>query len=439
MVRRLLLIFDPDLPRKVWLLQFGVLINFLGNGMVAPFLIIYLHFGRGIPLALAGSAVALGGITAVTSGLLAGSLSDRLGSRNVVVVAMVCNAVAYLLYIQVTAPWEAFAVGFLVGVGTGAYGPSSQNLLASMVPLENRQAAFAQNRITSVVGLGLGGMIGGILAARGLEGYLHLLLLDAVTFLTFAVVLLKLPSGRVDSRVETRASYALVLRDRAFIGLVGVNIAMVTAGIAPMLVLLPAFAKGQAHVSETAIGAIYAANTLTIVAAQLPLTRLTQGRSRMLVLRTGALIWIASWLICLAAGQRLSGNVAALAIGFAAVIYAIGECLYSSIMLPTATALAPDNLRGRYLGAMGLAWQTGFMIGPSLGGFVLGTFPLGLPILCIALCALAIAGMTAVDRELPFDLRRTPRPVRVSESASRAVVTAGAGTENEASTPPGRR
>jgi MFS family permease len=439
MVRRLLLIFDPDLPRKVWLLQFGILINFLGNGMVAPFLIIYLHFGRGIPLALAGSAVSLGGITAVTSGLLAGSLSDRLGPRNVLVAAMVCNAVAYLLYTQVTVPWEAFAVGFLVGVGTGTYGPSSQSLLATMVPPENRQAAFAQNRITAVVGLGLGGMIGGILAARGLQGYLSLLVLDAVTFLTFAAVLLNLPSGRVKSRVEARASYALVLRNRAFIRLVGVNIALVTAGIAPMLVLLPAYAKGQAHVSETAIGAIYAANTLTIVAAQLPLARLTQGRSRMLVLRAGAMIWVVSWLICLAAGEWLSGNAAALVIGFAAVTYAIGECLYSSIMLPTATALAPDHLRGRYLGAMGLAWQTGFMIGPSLGGAVLGIFPLGLPILCVAICLLAIAGMTAVDRELPTNQRLTPRPARVAVLASQPVATAQAPSPDEASTPTGKR
>ncbi len=292
MVRRLLLIFDPGLPRKVWLLQFGVLINFFGNGMVAPFLVIYLHFGRGLPLALAGSAVALGGITAVTSGLLAGSLSDRLGSRNTVVAAMGCNAVAYLLYTQVTSVWQALAVGLLVGVGTGAYGPSSQNLIASMVPAQNRQAAYSQNRVTAVAGLGLGAMVGGILAAGGLQGYLHLLALDAITFLTFAAVLLRLPSGRLTSRPATAGSYAVVARDRAFMRLVGVNILMVAAGIAPMLVLLPAYAKGQAHVSEFAIGAIYAANTLTIVAAQMPLTRLTQGRSRMLVLRAAASIWV---------------------------------------------------------------------------------------------------------------------------------------------------
>jgi len=413
MLGRLLAIFNPDLPRKVWLFQLGVLINFLGNGMVAPFLIIYLHFGRGIPLAVAGSAVALGGITAVTSGLLAGSLSDRIGPRNTLIGAMVCNAVAYLLYTQVRFQWEAFAVGLLVGVGTGAYGPSSQNLTAAMVPPENRQAALAQNRVTAVVGLGLGGTIGGIVAARGLEGYLQLLVLDAITFLTFAVVLLKVPSGRPQSKVSIAGSYALVMRDRAFLRLVGVSIAMVAAGIAPMLVLLPAYAKLQAHVSEPAIGAIYAANTLAIVVIQMPLIRLTQGHSRMIVLRVGALIWVVSWLICLAAGARLSGNGAALVIGFAAVIYASGECLYSAIVVPTAAALAPDHLRGRYLGVVGLAWQTGFMLGPSLGGAVLGAFPLGLPVICAAVCLLAALGTAAVDRALPPAQTLVPVPLLV--------------------------
>ena len=412
-VRRLIAVFNPDLPRKVWLFQLGVLINFFGNGLVAPFLVIYLHFGRGIPFAVAGSAVALGGITAVTSGLVAGSLSDRIGPRNTLVGAMVCNAIAYLLYTQVSAPWQAFAVGLLVGVGTGTYGPTSQNLTASLVPAENRQAALAQNRITAVVGLGLGGTVGGIVAARGLPGYLTLLILDAVTFLTFGAVLLMVPSGRTDARAAAGGSYALVIRDQAFVRLIGVSIAMVAVGIAPMLVLLAPYAKLQAHVSEPAIGAIYAVNTLGIVVMQMPLIRLTRGRNRMMVLRSGALIWIVSWLICFAAGKWLTGNVAALIIGFAVVIYGAGECLYSAIVVPTAAALAPDHLRGRYLGVVGLAWQTGFLIGPSLGGVILGSFPLALPVICAAVCLFAALGTAAVDRQLQPDERLVPVPVAV--------------------------
>lgn len=400
----LLRTFNPGLPPRAWILQFGVLINFLGNGMVAPFLVIYLHFGRGIPVAVAGAAVALGGITAVTSGLLAGWLADLIGPRNVLVAGMVCNAAAYLAYTQVADPAHAFAVGLLVGVGTGAYGPSSQSLLAFLVPADKRQAAFAQNRVTSVLGLGLGGAIGGVVASNGLPGYIRLLQLDALTFVTFAAIVMTLPQGRVSASASS-GGYAAVLRDRAFVRLVLVNIALVSAGVAPMLVLLPAFAKGQAHVAELAIGGIYAANTLTIVVAQLPLTRLTRARNRMQVMRLGALIWVACWLVCGAAGAWSSGTVAAVVIGSAAVAYAIGECLYSSIMLPTATALAPDALRGRYLGAMGLAWQAGFMFGPSLGSLVLGTAPLALPLLCAAGCVVAAVGTTSVDRALAQQLR----------------------------------
>jgi MFS family permease len=399
--------FNPGLPRRAWLLQFGVFINFLGNGMVAPFLVIYLHFGRGIPLALAGAAVAFGGVTAVTSSLIAGWLADRVGPRSLLVAGMVCNATAYLAYTQVTEPAEAFAVGLLVGVGTGAYGPSSQSLLAFLVPAGKRQAAFAQNRVTSVVGLGLGGVIGGVVASAGLPGYVRLLQLDALTFLVFAGLVATLPRSRASTAAPPSGGYASVIRDRAFMRLVLVNIALVSFGIAPMLVLLPAFAKGQAHVAELAIGSIYAANTLTIVVAQLSLTQLTRAHNRMRVLRFGALVWVASWLVCAAAGTWLSGTTAAIVIGSAAVAYAIGECLYNSIMLPTATALAPDALRGRYLGAMGLAWQAGFLIGPSLGSMVLGSFPLALPVVCAAGCLVAAAGTGLVDRALAPQLRRS--------------------------------
>jgi MFS family permease len=407
-VRKVFNLFNPELPPRVWLLQLGVLINFFGNGLVAPFLVIYLHFGRGIPFVVAGSAVALGGLTAVTSGIVAGAVADRIGPRNTLVAAMTLNAVAYLLYTQVTAPWQAFGVGLLVGVGTGSYGPSSQLLIASMVPPANRRAAFAQNRVTSVTGLGLGGIAGGLLAAAGLSGYLRILELDSGTFLAFAAVVLLLPSGRSASSAVARGSYRAVLRDAPFIRLAATNLAMVSAGIAPMFWLLPAYAKGQLHIGETVIGAIYSVNTLTVVLAQLPLARLTQGRNPMHALRTGALIWVGCWLACLAAGAAVSVAAAVAVIGLAAMAYAVGECLYSSIMLPTATQLAPDHLRGRYLGVMGMAWQGGFFIGPSLGGAILGAFPPALPVACALGCLVAAGASIAADRSLATDTRLAP-------------------------------
>ena len=82
------LVFTPGLAPAVWWLQAGVLLNFFGNGLVAPFLIIYLHYARGVPIAMAGLAIGSGGVVATASGILAGPIVDRFGARNAVAVAM---------------------------------------------------------------------------------------------------------------------------------------------------------------------------------------------------------------------------------------------------------------------------------------------------------------------------------------------------------------
>src|SRR3954447_20311584 len=55
-VRSYLRSLDPHLPRDVYTLQFGGLLNAFGNGVVIPFMIIYLHNVRGISLGVAGLA-----------------------------------------------------------------------------------------------------------------------------------------------------------------------------------------------------------------------------------------------------------------------------------------------------------------------------------------------------------------------------------------------
>jgi sugar phosphate permease len=66
---------DPHLPRAVWLVQAGGVVNSLGNGVVFPFAVIYLHNVRGISFAEAGFALAIGGAAALAAGLVAGTSS----------------------------------------------------------------------------------------------------------------------------------------------------------------------------------------------------------------------------------------------------------------------------------------------------------------------------------------------------------------------------
>jgi MFS family permease len=395
MARRLPLLVTPGLSPAVWLLQAGVLLNFFGNGLVGPFLVIYLHYVRGIPVATAGLAIGTGGVVATASGIFAGTLIDRFGARNALFSAMVANGIAYASYTQVHATWQAFIVGAGVGVGTGSYGPCVQTLLSSLVRAEQRPAAFSQQRMSAMVGLGIGAMVGGLIAAPGRpENFELLLVLDAATFLGFAVLVRGLPVA-AETRKQATRGYAEALRDHRLWLLATVNLVMVSAGIAPMLVLLPAFARGQAHVPATAIGVIFAINTAVIVLAQLQITQAVARRNPMRTLAFGSSLWVVAWLLVLGSGLLLRGWSAAGVIALAMLFYAIGECLYTAIVTPTAASIAPDALRGRYLAVIGFAWQAGFMVGPAGGGFLLDHHPFAFPAAAAAVCILAAIALSA--------------------------------------------
>jgi predicted MFS family arabinose efflux permease len=414
--------FAREQPGTVWILQLGMLVNFFGNGLVAPFLVLYLHFGRGLPIAVAGAAIATGGITAIASGFLAGWSADRFGPKFTVVGAMLSNALAYALYLKVSEPWHAFVVAALVGVGTGAYGPSQQSLVAILVRPEQRHRVFTQNRMFALVGLGLGGIVGGFIAAgERPSDYETLLALDVVTFLVFAAVLSQIPViRRPAERRSSGGGYRTALRDPSLVRLCLVNLALVSAGIAPMLVLMPAYAKVHGEVGESVIGLIYAVNTLTVLVAQIPITRLAEGHRRMPLLALGSSLWIVAWAVMLAGAVGPRAWAAGL-VAVAVVIYGVGECLYSAIVVPTIAAIGPDALRGRYLAVMGFSWQAGFMVGPAVGASLLTVGPLALPVACAGLCLVAVAGALATEHGLPSAHVRTPRVAARGASSSALV------------------
>ena len=408
-----------DQAAAVWALQLGMFVNFFGNGLVAPFLVLYLHLGRGLPIPVAAAAIAAGGITAVASGLLAGWSADRFGPKPTVVAAMLSNSIAYALYLGVREAWQAVAVALLVGFGTGMYGPSSQSLVAALVPADRRHRVFAQNRMFALLGLGAGGIVGGFIAAgERPSDYERLLTLDVVTFLAFAGVLALIPlPALVVAHVRSAGpGYLVALRDRALVRLCLINLGLVSAGIAPMLVLMPAYAKLHGGVGEGSIGLIYAANTASILLFQIPITRSTEGRRRMPRLAAGATLWIAAWMVML--GGALSGTWAVALIGLAVVTYGIGECLYSAVMIPTVAAIAPDRLRGRYLAIMGFSWQGGFLLGPALGGSLLTIGPAALPLACALTCGVAAIAALAVERVVPEEHRKTPRVGQANDRRS---------------------
>ena len=268
----------------------------------------------------------------------------------------------------------------------------------------------ALQRVSRNLGIGLGGLTGGLIATTANPtSFTVLFLVDAASFLAFAVVLAFVPDPDLPP-VEEGARpgrYRDVLRDRLLLGIVALNILFVSAGYA-QLELLPAFAKNEAGVTERAIGVIFLVNTLVIVLAQLPIAHQLEGRRRMPALALMTVLWAGSWMIVLVCGATLEAVAAAVGFALAGVVFGLGECLQGPPQGAGVADLAPPRLRGRYMAMSTISWEVGFVVGPAVGGFVLDHKPLALWPLAAGVCLLAGLGALALEREIPRELRLTP-------------------------------
>jgi len=394
----------------VWTLEAGGLVNAFGNGITFPFLVIYLHNVRGFSLGTAGLVLATNGAMSFFVSPLAGTLSDRIGGRVTLGGALVLMAIGYGSFPLVHEPWQAFVSMVFAGAGNGSFWPSQSTLLAGLAPQARRHAAYALQRVSRNLGIGLGGLTGGLIATTDdPKSFTILFVVDAATFLAFIAVLPFVPDPKLPLAEEGArpGRYRDVVRDRLLLAVVGLNVVFVSAGYA-QVELLPAFAKNEAGVSEREIGVIFLVNTLVIVFAQLPIARMLEGRRRMPALALMTALWATSWLIVLVAGATLEAAAAAAVFAFAGFVFGLGECFQGPTQGALVADLAPPRLRGRYMALSTISWEIGFVVGPAIGGFVLGREPLALWPLAALVCVLGGLGALALERAIPPQFRLTP-------------------------------
>ncbi len=403
---------SPGLPRSVWTLEAGFLVNAYGTGVAYPFLVIYLHNVRGLSLAMSGLVLATIGAASLVMSPLIGLAIDRVGGRRMLAASLVLVAAGYGLFPLVREPWHAFAVALLVGVGSGAFWPSQSTLLAGLAPQERRHTAYALQRGAYNLGLGLGGMTGGLIATTARpSSFTVLFLVNAAASLLFSTLLPLVPEPmRYEAAAgsgERRGGYLDVIRHRPFLGLVFLNFVFISVS-QTQLELLPVFAKNEAGVNERQIGLIFLVSTLVLVVCQLPVAKLLEGRSRLRALALMPALWAIAWLVVEAGGAWFEAAAAALVFGLAAAVFGLGECLHGPTQGALVADLAPPLLRGRYLALSSSSWDLGYVAGPAIGGAVLAVAPLALWPLAAAICLAAAAGTLLLERVIPRELRLTP-------------------------------
>jgi MFS family permease len=370
---------------------------------------------RGIPLGTAGLVLSASSVAGLVAGPVCGSLIDRVGPRAVLAGSVIVSAVGFGGFALVRDTPGALLAAVLAGLGSGAFWPSHASTVATLVSRESRHNAYATQRALNNLGIGVGGVIGGLIATTTHpRSYELLFVIDAVTFLGYlaALAFVRVPARAVEA-VEaaertTRVGYRFVVRHKTFIAYVVMNAALVAVGFALLGDIFPAFAKNSAHVTERAIGFCFLANTLAVVIVQLPTAKWLEGKRRMAAYTVEGVIWAVAWVMVFVGGWWFAGAHAAIVFAVALTIFGVGECFHGTVQNALIADLARPDLLGRYLALNGFGFQLGGAAARACGGFALAFAPNGLWLVAAGL-ALAV-GFSALllERVLPERMRRTP-------------------------------
>jgi len=352
-----------QLPRPVWILCIGTFINRFGT-FVVPFLTLYMT-GNGFSPRDAGFTIGMIGVGGMLAALFGGWLADRFGRRRSMGAALLSGAVCMLLMSTAKTLPAFLLFGFATGASHGLYHPAASALLADILPPRRRVLGYTVVRFAINLGWACGMAAAGFLAQIS---YQWLFWGDAATSAIFGVIaLLTLPHGvRSDSKNSGwRPAIASIRANRAFLCLAAATtLAAITFFQWGSVVSLYLRDLGQ---PEKVFGLLMAGNGLMIAIFELPLSRWTQRRSFRHVIAVGYLL-CGLGLAAVVATNFWSGAIAAVTIitvGF--IIFTIGEMISMPVSGAYVASLAPDEMRGRYSGVMGLTWSFAHIVGPSVG------------------------------------------------------------------------
>jgi MFS family permease len=364
-----LILGDPAV-RIVVLIVFVIM---LGFGIIVPILPLYAR-SFGVSYDVASLLISGFAFARLVFDPVAGPIVDRRGER--------LSAMTGVLFVGVSALLAGLARSFplvllfrgLGGLGSSLFFAALYSYLLKVVPSHRMGRTMSVFYGSLNIGLIAGGPIGGVVAHLwGLRSplfvYAGLCFVSGVLYLRFmpdpkrpsdADAYPHAASGPVGWQ-QTKAQISALLRDRAFLAVVAVNMAFFWVVAGGYDTLVPLFAKERLGLSPVGVGGVFAIVVATEFLVLYPAGSASDrlGRKRVLIpalaglgVMTAALGWASSPLML----AVLMGVV-----GFASGSAASGP----SAMLAD---VAPEGGSGTAVGLFRFFGDLGFVLGPLVGG-----------------------------------------------------------------------
>ncbi len=357
------------LDMRIWILSATRFIRAFGRGssfIFVPlvFIVVY-HIGFVITGLFLGTATLIMAFIQYYSGIL----TDRIGRRSILVYSQIPAVAFYLLIFYSIASPHYFTLLLLSWYGTIVINsiqyPAVQAAVADVTSVSDRMSGYTIMRIMANLGIAIGPLMGAYLAYRGLQ---YIFLVSAVVTVVEIIMLYYLfretyvPADHVSlKKGDLGRAYK---NDRFFIYFIVIGIAL---GIFMRQrgSTFTVYTIVVEHLPYLYLGIVWALNGALVVALQFPFLRLmTRSGNPMMWRGIGTVFYAISFLIL------TSTPVFFILVAFMAVA-TVGEDMLSPTTQSIITTLAPENMRGSYIGVYNLYTSFGGFAGAIIGLYLL--------------------------------------------------------------------
>ncbi|MGN9892837.1 MFS transporter [Micromonospora sp. L31] len=350
-------------PGPARTLALSTLVNTVGRGTWLTVSALFLTRSVGLSVREVGVGLTVTALVSLIASTPMGYLADRHGPRGIQLAALVASGVFTAALVTVRSFPTFLVVGVLMAVADAASRGARGALIAGAVPADQRVRTRAWLRAVTNVGISVGAVVAGVgLAADTRGAYVALILLDCVTYLLAAVVLLRLaPVPPVPA--PTHGPRLIALRDRPFLAFTVLD-GLMSMHFGLLNIALPLWIADHTTAPHWLISACMLVNTVTVVLFQVRASRGTEelpGAARA-ARRAGVVIAVACALFAASAGVPTAVAVALLLAG--ALVHVVGELWHAAAGWGISFGLAPARAQGQYQGAYGMGMQFGGMVAP---------------------------------------------------------------------------
>jgi MFS family permease len=374
------------MPRSLWLLIIGMLVNVTGSSFLWPLNTIYIHDHLGKSLTVAGVVLMLNSAASVAGNLIGGVLFDRYGGYRSILSGIILTfaAISGLVFFD---GWPSYILFLtLVGFGSGIVFPSMYALAGTVWP-EGGRKAFNAIYVSQNAGVAVGAALGGLIAGYSFQ---YIFIANAALYAVFFFVAFfgyRNIAARPAAQTSILQQSSKVKNNDKFTALI-----ILCSGYALCWV---AYVQWQsaiaAHTQELGISLtqyslIWTVNGALIVFAQPIVNTFVKyfAKSIKKQMMIGFVIFIVSFAV-VSFADEFSGFMAAM------IILTVGEMLVWPAVPTIANDLAPKGREGFYQGFVNSTATGGRMIGPLLGGVLVDLY--GMNMLFIVLIGLLILAM----------------------------------------------